>query len=181
MVRRAQKVSELAREAGTDLDEALVTLWDAGLDFLEDPSDLVPTRHVAVARNALGIASPREQMTVAYWVKTSGLSPEDLALRVAPLGVKLSPTSRRIPKNSLRRFRRAFQVDETQAVPLTSSSAASKTFTQVPPFQEHQFTWDTVGRRKGNIRHLEHEDILMIHEELEREFRRSKTLSYHLA
>lgn len=174
MVRRAQQVSDLAREAGADLDEALVTLWDAGLDFLDDPSDLVPTRHVAVARSALGIASPREQMTVAYWVRVSGLSPEELAQRVAPLGVNLSPTSRRIPKNSLRRFRRAFQVAETQTVPLTSSSSATKTPMKATPPEEYQFTWESVGRKKGSIRHLEHEDILMIHEELEQEFRRSK-------
>lgn len=174
MVRRAQNVNELAREAGVDLDEALVSLWDAGLDFLEDPTDLVPSRHVAVARHALGIASPREQMTVAYWVSVSGLEPDELAERIAPLGINLDPASRRIPKNSLRRFRRAFGMEEAKVAPQASIPYRrdSSTTTEIP--QDYEFQWETVGKKKSSIRYLEFEDILMIHEELEIDFRRSR-------
>lgn len=174
MVRRAQNVNELAREAGVDLDEALVSLWDAGLDFLEGPTDLVPSRHVAVARHALGIASPREQMTVAYWVSVSGLTRPELAERVAPLGINLAPTSRRIPKNSLRRFRRAFGVEEAKVAPQASVPPRGEpSFAQATP-HDYEFRWETVGKKKSSIRYLEYEDILMIHDELEIDFRKSR-------
>lgn len=47
MGRKSRSVADLANEAETDLDETLVTLWDAGIDCVEKPSDLVPARLVS--------------------------------------------------------------------------------------------------------------------------------------
>jgi hypothetical protein len=98
-------VGELAREADVDLDEALVTLWDAGIDQLGSANDLIPARQVAAARSALGLVGPREQLNVQYWIDASGLTLSELSERMRSVGVKLDPSTRRIPKNSLRRFR----------------------------------------------------------------------------
>jgi len=104
--RKTIRVGELAREADVDLDEALVTLWDAGIDQLGSANDLIPARQVAAARSALGLVGPREQLNVQYWIDASGLTLSELSERMRSVGVKLDPSTRRIPKNSLRRFRR---------------------------------------------------------------------------
>jgi len=106
--RRPASVSRLARAAGLDLDETLVALWDAGIDYVLNPSGMVLGRDIATAQRALGVPSSREQTTVEYWRAISGLSREELADRLAEVGVTLSPQVRRVPKNSLRKLRRMF-------------------------------------------------------------------------
>ena len=65
--RKRRTVRELATEAGCDLDEALVLLWDAGFDYVDDPASIVPKFDVARAQRVLGVATRRELRTRMYW------------------------------------------------------------------------------------------------------------------
>lgn len=58
MSRKTIRVGELAREADVDLDEALVTLWDAGIDQLGSANDLIPA---ASRRRTIGARPGRPE------------------------------------------------------------------------------------------------------------------------
>lgn len=158
MARSYVKLHTLAKEADVDLDEALVALWDAGLDYLDDEHPVVRPRDVRRARTALGLEDSKAQLNVEYWVARSGLSRDELTARVAEVGVSLSPRARRIPKNSLRRFRSLFGhqpglVSGTPAEPI-----------RLPPLE-----WETIGNCPVTV-YLTEDDIKCIHDALVEDF-----------
>ena len=162
MPRRRSAVSALAAEAGLDLDEAIVTLWDAGIDEVEEGTDVLPATLVRPARRALGLESKDDQFKVDYWVKTSGLARDELSERLLrETGVRLSPQARKIPKNSYRKLRRLFG-GETVVQEETKPPPAP-----IPPLQ-----WDQIGHGRPT-RFLEAAEVKSIHEALEEEFRAS--------
>jgi death-on-curing family protein len=163
--RKTIRVGELAREADVDLDEALVTLWDAGIDQLGSANDLIPARQVAAARSALGLVGPREQLNVQYWIDASGLTLSELSERMRSVGVKLDPSTRRIPKNSLRRFRRAFSEDGVRQAPLPEVRRST------PPLVDN-FELRDIGRTAVS-KYLSESELVGIHEALEEDFRDS--------
>jgi death-on-curing family protein len=150
----------LALESDTDLDEALVALWDAGLDDIDDEGSVIAARDIRRARRVLGLEDNRAAQSVEYWLVRSGLSRVELTERLSSVGIVLSPDARRIPKNSLRRLRSMFvdsPVDEV--VP-----AEPPVPPQIPPLN-----WRTIGNSPIH-RYLDESEIKAIHEALERDF-----------
>ena len=141
-----------------DLDEALVTLWDAGLDYLKGPTSVIQKRDAVLARRSLGLQNQREQHLVDYWMMVSGLDRESLSMRLLEVGVTLPASSRKIPKGSLRRFRALFGTG------VEPSDTVNDGKTQLTPFQ-----WETVGSTPV-IRYLTESELLGIHEALEKDF-----------
>jgi death-on-curing family protein len=160
-------VQELAGEAGMDIDEALVTLWDAGLEYLDGSKSTVSTRHVRTARTALGLDDKREQMNVEYWTQLSGLTREELATRLDGVGVKLPAGTRRIPRNSLRRVRQLF-ADASSNVESTPETAAAAAPTPVQPSLP-ALQWEAVGGTQTSCQ-LTEADVMAIHVALENDF-----------
>jgi len=153
-------VSTLASRAGVDLDEALVVLWDAGLATVEDGDTLLPARDVRVAEAALGISLDRARFCVDYWVSKSGLDRATLAQRMASVGVHLSPNSRKIPKNSLRRFQLLFGAqDEPQR-----ETAARRVSAPLPPLE-----WP-VSSARTEMEYLSIDELISIHQALTSDF-----------
>ena len=87
--RKPLRVEQLAREAESDLDEVLVTLWDAGVDYVEGSSSTIRGRDVAQARRSLGLTDAREEGTVDYWLRVSGLTRPELRERREEVSVSL--------------------------------------------------------------------------------------------
>jgi len=61
-------VEGLARELGSDSDEVLLALWDAGIDYPKGPKSSVRHQDLARARDACGLANGRELARVDYWL-----------------------------------------------------------------------------------------------------------------
>jgi death-on-curing family protein len=162
-VRRGRtRVKDLAAEAGIDLDEALVSLWEAKID-VDDENSYVFQRDVRQARSALGLEDDRRVSTVDYWLEKSGVSREDLTERLARVGSVLQPDARRIPKNSLRRLRSLFPEVSGAEVSTPSSPI------EVP---SSPLNWEIVGSGSYPV-NLTEEDIRGIHEVLVEDFRES--------
>jgi death-on-curing family protein len=156
MARRRRSVQDLAREAGLDLDEALVALWDVGIDTVDTGRDEVPAKQMPRAYGALGLTAPREAASVDYWVKRTGLSPDALRHRARDAGVEISATARRLPKGGARRLARLF--------PAPGAESAVLDLEPVPPFR-----WEIVGA-ECDVRVLTEDEVLRIHELLEEDF-----------
>lgn len=160
MGRRATTVEDLATAAGLDLDEALVAIWDAGIDKVLLPGDSVPTRDVARAQRALGVPTGREQTSVDYWLDLSGLNRDELITKLVDVGVSLSPTARKVPRNSVRKLKRLFG----DAAPVTEEQEARAALPLL--------RWEIVGSVPAQT-FLEQEAVCAIHEALVEDFRLS--------
>lgn len=164
MSRRALRVDQLVHEAEVDLDEVLVSLWDAGIDYVDSAASIVRSRDVTKARRALGLTDLRQQGTVEYWLRLSGLSRAELQERLSDVGVNLPDGARRIPKGSLRRFRSLFG-QELRLEDLGADSQSEER--PLAPFH-----WETIGN-SASINYLTEDQVLAIHQALEEDFRDS--------
>lgn len=67
MARGNTKVRDLAKEASLDVDETLVELWDAGLDYILGPEDFIRAGDANRAKRAIGLATRRDMIDPGYW------------------------------------------------------------------------------------------------------------------
>lgn len=155
---RPVTVAQLAVRADMDLDDALVTLWDAGIDDVEEPDHVIPPRLLKAAENALEIENPKRQTRIDYWLERTNMTRADFVDDVALIGVKIQPNMKRLPKGGLRRVRRRFEL----VTPTTEAPTVSQH--EIPPFE-----WHDVGVRRPII-FLEEKDILDIHDALVKDF-----------
>ena len=155
-------VRDLAREAEIDVIDALVILWDAGFDQIEDEDSIIPSDHVRSARAALGLDDERQMMNVAYWLEKGGLSRSEFAEVLSGAGVHLSPNVRRIPKNSLRRIRSLFADEQAR-----DQSEAVEAPSALPPLK-----WRRIGATPIR-RYLDESEVEGIHEALTEDFQHS--------
>lgn len=164
MSRRSCSVARLAAETSLEVDEALIALWDAGIDYAVDGTSLVAARDVARARRALGLVDERSQQSVDYWLEVTGLSRPDFAAALAKEGVSLSPSARRLPKGALRKVRRMFGIAEQRAQQELVQHHPGSPVTARP--------WETIGNTPIDS-YLSAEEIEAIHRHLEEEFAES--------
>ena len=156
---RRLTVARLAQEADAEVDEVLVALWDAGIDAVEGPADTIELGLVKRARSALGVTSIKEQTSVAYWSKKTGLAHPELAARLSELGITLSPRARTLPKGALVKLRRQFP--DTTA-PVVDDMA------ELAPCPD--FIWSTVGRVRSSMCYLDESEVTQIHASLVADF-----------
>lgn len=158
MTRRIS-LAGLAAIADVDIEEALVTLWDLGVEGVEGPEDLLPTQDTKRAKAALGISSPREQGSVDYWTRRTGMSRSELTELLGGLGVTLRPSVRRLPKGAAAKLRRQFRA---LAEPEPEMPRALE---PCPPLE-----WAPIGSPRHDIHFLNEEDLRRIHEALVDDF-----------
>jgi hypothetical protein len=60
-------VKDLAEEASLDLDEALISLWDSGIDYVTDPNHQIKCSDAKRARLSLGLPTFHELTSIKYW------------------------------------------------------------------------------------------------------------------
>ena len=155
---RPATVAQLAAKADMELDDALVSLWDAGIDDVEEPEDIIPPRLLKTAESALEIENPRRQTRIDYWLSRTGMTRAEFVAEVAVIGVRIEANVRTLPKGGLRRVRRRF---EHAALKIEDSASQPE---DCPPFD-----WNDVGVRRP-ITFLEEKDILDIHDALVKDF-----------
>ena len=153
----------LAEEADLDLDEAIVTLWDAGFEDLRDPSDNVPAARVTIARRALGVATPRELRTPQYWQRILGLESDEFSRTLEDLGIRMTPRSRHLPKGAIRKLKIAAR-ERLGDVDLLPAPVPSREAPSLPPLR-----WEAIGHEQS-LRHLTSDEIAGIHACLESDF-----------
>ena len=163
---RPVTVAQLAQRAETDVDETLVTLWDVGIDDVDDPDDTVPPKLLKVAESALGIQNPRRQTRIEYWLKRTGMTRDEFVADVSEIGVRISPKAKTLPKGGLRRVQKRFEWK-----PQTETSAAAPDQPSAPAEDCPPFAWVDVGVPR-ELTFLEEKDLLDIHNALVEDFAR---------
>jgi death-on-curing family protein len=174
MARTPPTVREIAREADRDPEEVLVTLWDDGLDYLDDLDDRVQRGDIAGARRALGVSSPQDRRRLAHWEDRLELSPNQLLEYLDTLDIKVGQNARNLPKGALKKLERAVSQDQQRARTVTKVDArrAAERQPEVPTHDEAPLIWEQVGTRREVVL-LRVNDVEGIHWELVDGFRAS--------
>jgi death-on-curing family protein len=152
----------LASEADLDLDEALILLWDAGID-VEDPEDMIPRSRVAAARRALDLPSARDLASVEFLARATGVDVSVATSKLHDAGI--TPTAQgRLPRGSLAKARKVLGVS---AAALTSHQTSTTATVRQQPAE--YFELPTVGRPE-TVTYLTAEEVEGIHWKLVEDF-----------
>lgn len=169
MSRKRKSVRQLAEEAGMELDEALVTLWDSGFGSIRGPSDTLGNQELNRARRALGVATRRELVSVSYWQKTLGLTKAEFGELIGRLDVKWRENASRVPDKSVSRLKAyARKRGKVLGLPFERVLPAKHVTEPEQPFQ-----WSVIGKEIDDIRYLTEDEVIGIHHALVRDFAHS--------
>lgn len=170
MALRRKTLRELAQEASIEVDEALVTLWDAGFEHVLGPQDLIVSGDLNRARRALGLATRRELKSPEYWMALFSATPDEFRNLLITLGIRLSQKAKTLPQNSVSRLRR--EARKRGLDPVTGSAVLGAG-EETPPPPDEALQWRSPGHR-WDLRYLSVEEVLGIHRALAEDFARTE-------
>lgn len=165
MAKRAMRVGQLADAAGIDRDEALILLWDAGFDELDSPADLIGSRYLDHARQAVGLIGTRRVTHPEYWMQALAMDKAAFDRVLCDLSIAQKPSARRLPKGAiakLRRFTKQQGLLPEAATPSTPEATQDLGTSQ--PFE-----WRKIGHHKRAAT-LAAEQLEAIHWQLVEDF-----------
>lgn len=150
-----QSVLQLAKEANVEIDDALIRLWDYGLDQINFPTDILSGPTLNQARKCLGVATKKEITSILYWQDHLGLSNSEFIELLASWNIEISERYKALPPGALRKLK------SYTAKPLTRQKAQSISETKIPS-REKLFVWRNVGKTR-EVRSLLLKEVLSIH------------------
>jgi len=162
MARRVMTIAELAKAAELDTDEALIHLWEAGLDRYQEPKDRLRRRDVDVALRAVGMPTGKDLTGPSYWMKQLKLNEEAFRQLLLELGTPMARGARTLPKGAVVKLRRYANAEAPTSPKEIREAREAETIAE--PFE-----WRTVGHQR-EVRLLTEEEVEAIHWELVRDF-----------
>lgn len=153
MAKRTTTPAELAARLHTDVDDVLLMLWDADLNYPRGPHSIIRAQDVAVAERCCGLAAARERLLVAFWERHFDFDRAQFQDYASTLGIHIGPDARRLPKGALAKLDRA----TTTKSPALSSRDGAVAKAQTP------FVWQERGNRRDALTYLSADDIFEIH------------------
>lgn len=154
-----QSVLQIANEAGIEIDDALIKLWDYGLNEINYPTDTLSGASLNHARKCLGVATKKELTSVSYWQDHLTLSQSELIELLDGWGIKMSNRTKTLPSGALRRLRSHAATKTLVKSKLVQEVVAPESKTVLI---ENKFTWRNVGKER-EVRCLDLEEVLSIH------------------
>src|SRR5690348_13545145 len=104
MAKRRVTVRSLAEEAGIDIDEALITLWDSGFSSVLAPTDTFNRGEASRARRALSLPTRRERASVAHWQGVLQIDEVEFGALLQELGLVRPFDGRKLTLKAQRRL-----------------------------------------------------------------------------
>ena len=167
MPRKGATVQHLATEAGIDVDEALITLWDAGIEYVGGAGDLVRRDDVNKGRRVLGLATRRELASREHWRQVLGLTDHAFAELLGVLGVPRLPADGRLPKKAIHRLRA--EVRRRGGSPYAEIEEPEGRLVEAEEPSFPSFSWEIVGHER-DLRPLSVDQVRGIHYSLVEDF-----------
>ncbi len=156
----ARTVRDLALEAGADLEDALVTLWLAGLESIEDGNSSITPSQEDAARAALGLPTRQELKSLSYWARRFDESSDELGAWLTSKGFKVTSRSTAVPRGAVKALRRRLAER-----PSTPGAAPSPAIGTIRKRRGPAPAWRVVG----NVRQVfvpDESEVEAIHREL---------------
>lgn len=158
MARRTWTVGELAKAAGLDIEETLLSLWGEGIDYPDTPGSRIRAEDIRAAESATGFVGDRRRRA-AFWVEELGVSRAELGLLLRDLGFSLNDRASNLPKGAIRRLA------EHSKTLIPRGPAEEKPLLAPAP----SFEWSCVGQHKSVLT-VTVDEVRMVHQELEKDF-----------
>ena len=172
MARSTLTVSDLAAEAGIDLDETLISLWDGGLDYVGGPRSVLRRGDTNRARRIVGLATRRELASRSTWQSLFELDDDEFENLLDTLGISVSE-HRRFSQKAIKKLRTEAKARELSwpgtGVATNKDIARVESNSKRPVAAASPFRWKVIGQER-DIKYLVADDVRAIHEELIREF-----------
>ena len=171
MARSTFTVSDLAKEAGIDIDETLLTLWDDGIDYVVSPRSVLHRRDANRARGVVGLATRRELASRSTWQSLLELEDDEFENLLNDLGISI-PQHRKLTQKAIRRLRaeaRARGILASGAVDAKDDTTAVQSKKRGPIPVAPPFKWKSIGQIR-DIKFLIADYVRAIHQELVHEF-----------
>jgi len=166
MTAKRLTVADLASSARMDVEEALILLWDAGLDGYEAPNDVILGRDAQRAKRALGVPTRKELTSPAHWMQLLGKEKEEFDALLRELEISLSPRAKTLPKGAIAKLKRAVAA-QTRPAPVAQLHPDEL---EIPDGEEPN-EWRVIGQpNERELRLLSAGEVKQIHEELVRDF-----------
>ena len=175
MPRKGQTVENLAVEAGLEVDEALLILWDGEVKGVEQPNDVIPQRLVSRARRVLGLGTRRELASLAHWQGALGLEKGEFERLLTELGIPVQ-TKKSLPKKMIVRLqvevqgRRLYHTakEDAWAEERATGSESEPASKPLEPLK-----WESIGHTREEMQVLSMDDLRAIHDTLVADFARA--------
>ena len=168
MARSIHTVSQLANEAGIDIDEALIVLWDGGMDYINGPTSAIRRRDTNRARRLVGLATRRELASINTWQRLFGLDDDGLRHLLETLDISVSEP-RKLPTKAINRLRAEAGrrgLSWTGAVdPKDGGIGTGKPDSTAPTVVLQPLVWKSVGQER-DVKYLTADEVRAIHIEL---------------
>ncbi|MDE0104226.1 MAG: type II toxin-antitoxin system death-on-curing family toxin [Bryobacterales bacterium] len=168
MKKRQQSVAQLASEAGKDIDEVLILLWDEGFDDAKDADSIIPRKSVDRARHVLGLGTQRQIGTRKYWKTELGLdAEEEVDELLHSLGIRQLKKGKYLSRKAIQ----ALKKNRLKSIPSTNweKSIDSEIRPVKRDLEYETLEWSTIGREKELVL-LKTEDVSAIHEQLAEDY-----------
>ena len=159
------RLQDLAREVRIELDDALIRLWEAGLDYVLDPSDYILKADLPTARAALGLDPAVEFRSISSWAQRLGMDELEFRRQLAEMGITVSATRRNLPKGAVVKVRKLVRPEVVPLSPAPPSVARPTSSAPIKPFE-----WRPIGRLRNSMSYLTSEEIAAIHSYLVKQF-----------
>lgn len=170
---KPKTVKYMAKEAGIDLDEALLLFWENDLNNL-GPDDSIPPSQMRRARAALGLPDIRHIRRADYWCGLLGIKRSELEDILRRYNLRLPPNARNLPKGGIAAMRRYSNIIIHPSIPTKAVEETDiHSFDQSISVVHKPIIWRNIGRVAPDIRFLERDDVIRIYNELVREFSES--------
>lgn len=154
-------MSDLAQLAGMDVEEVLVTLWYADIDYVSEPSSRIRGNDLNTALRACGQAARGDRRKKTFWEDRLDLAPGALDDLLTSLGCAPSPRARTLPKGAQSKLERLAQLGTSAALPQAEPVSAEPDLPIATPL-----VWRTIGQKRASS-WLTVEEVEAIHVALE--------------
>ncbi len=155
---RSYTVADLALRAEMDIEEVLVTLWYADIEYVSDPRSAIRSDDLNTALRACGLAGRGDRRKKAYWSGRLGLELQELEQLLVELGCPSERDARNIPKGAAAKLER---VAASSPPAPTRVDDVTDAIPHAPPI-----VWRVVGQKRATS-WLTVEEVESIHEALE--------------
>ena len=172
MARSSHTVSQLANEAQIDIDEALISLWDGGLEYVNGSSSVIRRRDTNRARRLIGLGTRRELASKAGWQQRFNLDDEGFGHLIETLGVSIS-NSRKLSRKAINKLRAEASARGLSwpgaGTPRDGEAGKDEPIGLSPKAVYPRWPWKITGQER-DVKDLTGDEVLAIHQELVIEF-----------
>lgn len=170
--KKLYSVRKFSKKLNVDMDDLFCTIWYLGIDNINNPNDLIPTRIQKQINQKYNVPSYKEVKQIKYWTDYYGISKKDLIKVCKQFGFSINERKSTLTKSEIVKIRSLTTPSSTKTIIIEQIYSRRKAPKQKPG-KVSRLDWKVIGHKK-ELRHLKYDEVLDIHYALVRDYRKHK-------